>query len=316
MRVLTALELLQERESISGAELARRMEISPRTVQRYIARLQDLGIPVEGKRGAGGTYRLKPGFRIPPMMFNSEEASSIALGLLALRQLGLAQLIPAAESAAAKLKRILPQHLREEVEAIKDAVQFDTSKPIVPASAQLLSELLQAIRAQQTVELCYLSQRTETSRREVNMYRVLQWGGRWYAMGFCHARKAMRAFRIDRIQELQRSQKTFVAPAHFDAIDFIRTHSPEPASTLHHISVWLRPSPQEFNGRISTWGTELSEENGGTRLKAQRDDLQSFAAMLLGLGCEFRIDEPTELLDAIKVVVAKGQEFLQQLSDQ
>ena len=62
MRVLTVLELLQSREEVTGAELARRLEVSPRTVQRYVARLQDLGIPVEGRRGVGGAYRLKPGF--------------------------------------------------------------------------------------------------------------------------------------------------------------------------------------------------------------------------------------------------------------
>ncbi|MCD0166656.1 YafY family protein, partial [Deinococcus sp. 12RED42] len=58
MRVLTVLELLQAHEEVSGADLARRLEVSPRTVQRYVARLQDLGIPVEGRRGVGGAYRL------------------------------------------------------------------------------------------------------------------------------------------------------------------------------------------------------------------------------------------------------------------
>ncbi|HCE63569.1 MAG TPA: YafY family transcriptional regulator, partial [Deinococcus radiodurans] len=57
LRVLTVLELLQAREEVTGAELARRLEVSPRTVQRYVARLQDLGIPVEGRRGVGGAYR-------------------------------------------------------------------------------------------------------------------------------------------------------------------------------------------------------------------------------------------------------------------
>ena len=68
MRVLTVLELLQARESVTGPELARRLEVSLRTVQRYVARLQDLGIPVQSSRGVGGAYRLRPGFRLPPLM--------------------------------------------------------------------------------------------------------------------------------------------------------------------------------------------------------------------------------------------------------
>ena len=99
MRVLTVLELLQAKEEVSGAELARRLEVSPRTVQRYVARLQDLGIPVEGRRGVGGAYRLRPGFRLPPLMFTGEEALSLSLGLLALHHLGLRELLPAAGRA-------------------------------------------------------------------------------------------------------------------------------------------------------------------------------------------------------------------------
>ena len=57
---------MQAREQVAGTELARRLEVSPRTVQRYVARLQDLGIPVESRRGVGGAYRLRPGFRLPP----------------------------------------------------------------------------------------------------------------------------------------------------------------------------------------------------------------------------------------------------------
>jgi predicted DNA-binding transcriptional regulator YafY len=64
MRVLTVLEILQAREHVSGAELAERLEVDIRTVQRYIARLQDLSIPVESVRGVGGFYRLRPGFRL------------------------------------------------------------------------------------------------------------------------------------------------------------------------------------------------------------------------------------------------------------
>src|ERR1700760_4351637 len=115
MRVLTVLEILQAREHVSGSELAERLEVSPRTVQRYIARLQDLCIPVESMRGAGGFYRVKPGFRLPPLMFTDEEAFALALGLKALLHLGLSAFAPATEGAGAKLGRVLPEALRDGV---------------------------------------------------------------------------------------------------------------------------------------------------------------------------------------------------------
>src|SRR5262249_45939038 len=117
---LTVLEILQAREQVSGAELAKRLEVSPRTVQRYIARLLDLSIPVESTRGVGGAYQLKPGFRLPPMMFTDEEAFALTLGLRALRHLGLTAFAPASEGAAAKLGRVLPESVRDSANNVEE----------------------------------------------------------------------------------------------------------------------------------------------------------------------------------------------------
>ena len=74
-RVLTVLELLQTYGQMSGPELARRLEVGERTVRRYITMLQDLGIPVEAERGRYGPYRLRPGFKLPHLMFTEMKRS-------------------------------------------------------------------------------------------------------------------------------------------------------------------------------------------------------------------------------------------------
>src|SRR5689334_14303765 len=94
-RVLTVLELLQSHQQMGGPELAQRLEVNVRTVRRYITMLQDLGIPVEGERGRQGAYRLRPGFRLPPLMFTEDETLAVTLGLLAARKLGLTVAAPA-----------------------------------------------------------------------------------------------------------------------------------------------------------------------------------------------------------------------------
>ena len=76
-RVLTVLELLQAHGRLSGAEIASRLEVDLRTVRRYITMLQDLGLPVESERGRYGGYRLRPGFRLPPLMLSDEEALAL-----------------------------------------------------------------------------------------------------------------------------------------------------------------------------------------------------------------------------------------------
>ncbi|AZI42841.1 YafY family transcriptional regulator [Deinococcus psychrotolerans] len=296
MRVLTVLELLQEREQVTGSELARRLEVSPRTVQRYVARLQDLGIPVEGKRGVGGAYRLRPGFRLPPLMFSGEEALSLALGLKALQHLGLTALTPAAHSAGAKLRRTLPHALRQEMEAIEEAVQLDTEAWTVSTDAALLVTLLRAVRHAKAAQFAYRSRLNVDSLRTVDIYRVAQFGGSWYAVGRCHSREALRCFRLDRMSALTVLDASFVPPGDFDVLGHLRATWPDTPES-HHIDVWLGLPSSTLRGRVSTWGVTLTEENGGTRVQAQREHLEAFAAMLLGLCCEVRIAAPAQLHD-------------------
>lgn len=304
MRVLTVLELLQSRASVTGAELAALLEVSPRTVQRYVARLQDLGIPVEGKRGVGGAYHLKPGFRLPPLMFTDEEALSLALGLLSLRHLGLHALAPAAHAASAKLARTLPQALRETVEALSGAVQLDASPWVVPTDAALLSDLLLAVRAARTVAFGYRDLRGRSSARRVDVYRALHLDGRWYAVGRCHLRDAPRSFRLDRMTALQVLDAAFTPPPEFDAHAFLQASLPD-APRTHQISVWLGAPPENLRGQVSAWHTEITAEAGGTRLRAAREDLGGFAAFVLGLGCTFRVDSPPELRQTFAALAAR-----------
>src|SRR2546427_9169090 len=106
-RVLTVLELIQSKPSISGPELAERLEMDVRTVRRYITHLQDVGIPVEGNIGRYGGYRLRPGFKLPPLLFTEEEATAIMLGLLGTSWLEIGQSAVAVEGALAKVSRVL-----------------------------------------------------------------------------------------------------------------------------------------------------------------------------------------------------------------
>jgi predicted DNA-binding transcriptional regulator YafY len=88
-RVLAALELLQAHRQLTGRELAALLEVHLRTARRYVEILQDLGIPVEVARGPHGGYRLRPDFKLQPLMFTDAEAATVVLGLMAARQLGV-----------------------------------------------------------------------------------------------------------------------------------------------------------------------------------------------------------------------------------
>src|SRR2546425_10748311 len=106
-RVFTVLELIQSKPSITGPELAERLEMDVRTVRRYITHLQDVGIPVEATIGRYGGYRLRPGFKLPPLIFTEEEATAIMLGFLASTELEIEQSAVASSGPLDKVSRIL-----------------------------------------------------------------------------------------------------------------------------------------------------------------------------------------------------------------
>ncbi len=126
-RLLELLELLQARPLTTGREISTHLEIDARTVRRYVAALQDLGIPVEGQRGVGGGYRVRPGYRLPPLMLSGDEAVVVVLGLIAARRQGLASEAASVDGALEKLHRVLPDPLRRRVEALEATLGFTTA---------------------------------------------------------------------------------------------------------------------------------------------------------------------------------------------
>ena len=307
MRVLTVLEILQAREHTSGAELAKRLEVSPRTVQRYIARLQDLCVPVEGTRGPGGFYRLKPGFRLPPLMFTDEEAFALALGLKALSHLGLLAFAPATEGASAKLGRVLPEALRDSVRAIEEVVALEPGPWVISTSAEFLIRVSTGIRMRRRVAFDYQAHSGESSRRELEPYGVIHMDGRWYMAGHCLLRRALRTFRLDRVANLGLCEETFERPADFDIKSYLHQAMPFVQSTFA-IEAWLEMPMDEARSQFALHRVAMQEENGGTTIRCGRDHLQGFAAMLLSLGCRICVREPQELRDVFGALGARALE--------
>ncbi len=294
MRVLTVLEILQAREHVSGAELAKRLEVNTRTVQRYIARLQDLCIPVESTRGVGGAYRLKPGFRLPPMMFTDEEAFALALGLRALRHLGLAAFAPATEGAAAKLGRVLPHSLRDSAGAVEEVIAIEPGPWVISTPAESLIRICMAIRTRHCVTFSYQSHAGIASQREFEPYGIVHLDGRWYMVGRCRIREAIRTFRVDRVCDLELTGGAFERPTDFDAKTYLQGSMPFVLPGFS-IEVWLDMPLEKARTQFALHRAMLEPEGGGTKLRCTREDLEPFAAMLLSLGCPMLVREPQEL---------------------
>lgn len=297
-RVLAVLELLQSRGRLNGPELARRVGVDGRTLRRYIAMLEEIGIPIVAERGRHGGYALVAGFKLPPMMFTNDEALALAVGLLAARNLGLADAAPAVASAQAKLARVLPAGLERRVRAIDETVALDLSHAHAAADNTALTVLSAAAQARQRVHLHYRSPQGD-SERDFDPYGLVWRGGRWYAVGHCHLRRDVRSFRLDRVVDVQPLPASFGRPERFDALE----HLARSIATLpraHAIEVLLKTDLATAR-RESFDAIGVFESDGtGTRLSAQADDLDWFARELSRLPFDFEVCSPAALRDALQ----------------
>lgn len=294
MRVLTVLEVLQARDHVTGAELAERLEVDLRTVQRYMVRLKDLSIPVESSRGVGGAYRLRPGSRLPPLLLTNEEAFALSLGLRSLRQVGLSAFAPATESVLKKLERVLPVALRDSIRTVEDVVVIEPGPWVVTTSVEYLIRAASAIRTGRRIGFDYRSHDGADTRRQIEPYAVMHTDGRWYLIGYCLTRKAMRTFRLDRVSNLESGAGSFRRPAGFDARQYLHANIPFIQSEFQ-IDVWIDMPIEEARQILAPWRVAIEEQNSGTRLRCGRDRLEMIAAMLLSMGRRIVVHSPKEL---------------------
>lgn len=217
-RQLAVLELLQSYPRISGSELARRLEVDGRTIRRYLVRLQEMGIPIEADAGPSGGYRLRRGFKMPPLMLTDQEAVALTLGLMAIRDLGLAVDKAAVVGALAKTERVMPAALHARAQALQAAISFHLRLYQTPTALETITALSQAVQQGQQVRLSYQAFDNELSERIIEPYGIVMNEGCWYTAGYCRLRKGLRIFRLDRIQSLELLETRFERPADFDSL--------------------------------------------------------------------------------------------------
>jgi predicted DNA-binding transcriptional regulator YafY len=297
-RVLAVLELLQSRGLVSGAELARRVEVDGRTLRRYIQALEEMGIPITTEPGRYGGYRLVPGYKLPPMMFSEEEAQALSLGLIAAKGLGLADAAPAIESVQAKLDRVLPTAPRRTLAALRESVALQMGDARTHADARLLRILSESAQARRTATLRYRASDGSPTTRDFDVYGNVFRSGRWYVVGHCHLRQGLRTLRLDRVAHAELRNASFARPEGFDPVEYLGralASVPRGVPTEVFLHVDLAVAKRElFNGL----GVPEAVE-GGVLLKGSCDELEWYARELMRLPFRFEIRSP----DALRVTL-------------
>jgi predicted DNA-binding transcriptional regulator YafY len=305
-RLLELLELLQAQPLITGREIADRLEIDPRTVRRYILALQDLGIPVEGQRGVGGGYRIRPGYRLPPLMLTDDEAVAVALGVQAAGRLGMSGSDEAVEGALVKIHRVLPDGLRRRVEALEATLDFTSStRRGAPVRGETVLLLADAIRRRRRLRTTYRAFSGDETRRELSPLGLVVHSGRWYLAAHDHLREDLRTFRVDRMLRVRVTNDSAAeAPDGFDAVSYVST-SLARVPWGWDVEVVLELTLDEAVRRVPATLAELVDEEGATVLRMRADSLEWTATVLAGLGCDFAIRRPDELRASVRDLGAR-----------
>ena len=305
-RLLELLEVLQTQPLTTGRELADRLGIDRRTVRRYVTALQELGIPVEGERGVGGGYRLRPGYRLPPLMLDDDEATVVVLGLVTARRLGLDSAGASVDGALAKIHRVLPDTLRRRVEALEAALGFTSPElegTLVAGDALL--RLAEAIRRRLRVRTRYRSYEGEETLRELSPHGLVVHAGRWYLAAYDHGRRDLRTFRVDRMRRVAVSTgAAFAAPDGFDPVAHV-SRSLARVRWPWEVEVVLELSADEASRRLPPTFAELEAVDGGTLLRMRVGSLDWMASVLAGLGCGFTIRRPEELRASVRALAGR-----------
>ncbi len=196
-RLLDLIQILRRhRRPVSGRTLAAEMGVSIRTLYRDIATLQGQGAPIEGEAGLG--YVLRPGFMLPPLMFTDEEIEAIVLGSRWVAKQPDRRLSQAATDALAKIAAVLPDDLREDL----DATALLVGPRAEPVEDVDLGVVRQAIRNERKLGLLYRDAGGVASERVVWPFALGFFDKVRVVVAWCEMRQDYRHFRADRIAAL------------------------------------------------------------------------------------------------------------------
>jgi predicted DNA-binding transcriptional regulator YafY len=289
------LEVLQARGTLSGRELAERLEVVPRTIRRYAIKLEELGIPVESERGPYGGYRLRPGFKLPPLMLTDNEATAVVLGLIVSRQTRIGVAEAAVDEALAKILRVLPTELRDRVGALEGSLGWSgTWREPEPPPTEVVLTLAAAIRRKRRVRIRHAMPGREESDRIVAPYGLVFHAGRWYLAAHDDRSDEIRTFRVDRVRSAELRSEQATPPPGFDAVEHVeRSIAATPWGW--QIEIVFDTTLEEARRRIPRWIGEPEQIEEGVRLLAHSDDLDAAARMLASLGWPFTVRAPDEL---------------------
>ena len=196
--------LRRRRTATTAAHLAERLGVSERTIYRDVRDLILTGTPIDGEAGVG--YRIRPGYDLPPLMFDRDEIQALVLGARIVRQFGDPALARASDTILGKVAAIVPRDLAP---LVAETRLFVPSTIGAGQSAEALALAREGLIAGRKLELSYAKADGATTTRTVRPLGIFFWGRTWTLAAWCELRQDFRNFRLDRITASTMLDETF-----------------------------------------------------------------------------------------------------------
>jgi len=193
---------------VTAAAIADELEVTVRTVYRDVATLQARRISIEGAAGIG--YVLRRGFDLPPLMFTEDEAEAIAIGARMVARTGDPSLQKAAESVLSKVTLVVPDPLRDYLNAAP--VYVSKSGAPVPARRDLPATIRHAIRDGRKMRIAYEDEHARQTMRVIQPFAVAYYVEATLICAWCELRNDIRHFRTDRVTCAEVLDEAFTIP--------------------------------------------------------------------------------------------------------
>lgn len=313
--MLSILWLLKSRKQMTAKQIAEELEISIRTVYRYIDSLCASGVPIVADSGHNGGYSLLEHFNEAPLFFDLQEQKALIHAAKYAQEAGY-PFGDALESAISKLKLYTNEEQLEKIN--RHSIGFDViHSPIHTPKTKTLQLLEEAVANETTLSIEYIKGNgKEQSSRQLDPYGLLFWKNRWYVVGFCHLRNEVRSFRVDRIITIAETDQKFERPLDFSARQFfMNSILPGIQDPAELISVRIKGHKSAIDNLCEHWllGHVLIERSvHDVHFKLDRDMITFYLPyLILSFGKSIQVQEPSFLKEKLINITSELNNFYQ-----
>lgn len=218
-RLLGMLTLLQSKKFVPAEKIAEKFHISIRTVYRDVKALVELGIPVSFEAQKG--YFVVQGYFLPPVSLTTEEANALLLSESLVYGFADKSIRTHYSSALSKVKSVLRSSQKEKLDLLDESIKIQMH-PNHVLNFEYLSVLQNAIAAKMIVEIEYKNLKEEVSKRQLEPIGLIFYAFNWHLIGWCHARKDYRDFKVARISRLRNTDMPFKNMSHIPISEYMK----------------------------------------------------------------------------------------------